>query len=64
VNDSAAGLMGEGQEEDRRHIAELVLTSMEVIVYGRLLKDPLKTKAMLHFRYQLLCIATLQMKGR
>jgi hypothetical protein len=32
VNDSAAGLMGDGQEEDRRHIAELVLTSMEVIM--------------------------------
>jgi hypothetical protein len=30
--------MGEGQEEDRRHIAELVLTSMEVILYGRLQK--------------------------
>jgi hypothetical protein len=31
--------MGEGQEEDRRHIAELVLTSMEVIFTG-LQKDP------------------------
>ncbi len=31
VNDSAASLMGDGQEEDRRHIADLVLASMEVI---------------------------------
>jgi hypothetical protein len=29
VNDCALGLMGEGQEEDRRHIAELVLAQME-----------------------------------
>jgi len=29
VNDSAAGLLGESQEEDRRHIADLVLASME-----------------------------------
>jgi len=29
VNDSAAGLLGESQEEDRRHIADLVFTQME-----------------------------------
>ena len=29
VNDCAVGMMGESQEEDRRHIAELVLERME-----------------------------------
>jgi len=29
VNDSATGLLGESQEEDRRHIAELVFNQME-----------------------------------
>jgi glutathione synthase/RimK-type ligase-like ATP-grasp enzyme len=30
VNDSATGLLGESQEDDRKHIAELVLKNMEV----------------------------------
>ena len=29
VNDCAMGLLGESQEEDRRHIAEVVLEEME-----------------------------------
>lgn len=31
VNDSALSLMGETQEEDRRHIADLVLSRMGVV---------------------------------
>lgn len=31
VNDSALSLMGESQEEDRRHIAELVLSRMTIV---------------------------------
>ena len=31
VNDSALSLMGESQEEDRRHIAELVLSRMSLL---------------------------------
>ena len=30
VNDCATTLLGESQEDDRKHIAELVLTTMEV----------------------------------
>ena len=32
VNDSAMGLMGESQEEDRRNIAEFVIKEMEVFL--------------------------------
>ena len=30
VNDSATGLLGDSQEEDRRHIADIILAKMEV----------------------------------
>ena len=30
VNDSALSLMGDSQEEDRRHIADLVVQKMQV----------------------------------
>ena len=30
VNDCAMGLMGEGQDDDRKNIAELVISEMEV----------------------------------
>ena len=30
MNDSATGLLGESQEEDRRHIADMVFAKMEV----------------------------------
>lgn len=33
VNDSAAGLLGDSQEEDRRHIADIVFNKMEVNIY-------------------------------
>lgn len=33
VNDSALTLMGDSQEEDRRHIAELVTHHMQVRIY-------------------------------
>ena len=31
INDSATSLLGESQEDDRKNIAELVLTTMQVI---------------------------------
>lgn len=33
VNDSALSLMGESQEDDRRHIADLVAHRMQVLKY-------------------------------
>ena len=32
VNDCATTLLGESQEDDRKHIAELVLKTMEVLI--------------------------------
>ena len=34
VNDCATTLLGESQEDDRKHIAELVLKTMEVLIVG------------------------------
>ena len=31
INDSATSLLGESQEDDRKNIAELVLTTMQVV---------------------------------
>ena len=35
VNDCATTLLGESQEDDRKHIAELVLKTMEVLIIAR-----------------------------
>lgn len=38
VNDSALSLMGDTQEEDRRHIADLVTQRMQVIILNTFAK--------------------------
>lgn len=53
VNDSALTLMGDTQEEDRRHIADLVVTKMQVCFYNFIITIDLlfiidKKKKMFH----------------